>query len=166
MLTKDQDKSLQQALKDFIKLLFTTKQWEVYLYYAPDSKSFIASDGESPQGTLYIMRGKAVKLQWRELLTTTYTEEIKAIINDPTKAEYTYPPAIINDIKSLAASGFYDYGNDENEKILIDSGAADFILDSAIQENILYFTHVDKHYFNFLYHKAIEEYIDIYEWEF
>lgn len=166
MLTKEQDKSLQAALKEFIKLLFTSERWEVYLYYSPDSKSFIASDGESPQGTLYIMRGKAVKLQWRKLLTTTYTEEVKAIINDPTKAEYTYPPEIISEVKKLAACGYYDYGNDENEKILIDSGAADFILDSAIQENILYFTHVDKHYFNFLYHKAIEEYIDIYEWEF
>lgn len=166
MLTKEQDKSLQQALKEFIKLLFTTDKEEVYLYYAPDSKSFIASDGESPQGTLYIMRGKAVKLQWRKLLTTTYTEEVKAIINDPTKAEYTYPPEIISEVKKLAACGYYDYGNEDNEEILIYSGAADFILDSAIQKNILYFTDVDKHYFNFLYHKAIEEYIDIYEWEF
>lgn len=166
MLTKEQDKSLQQALKEFIKLLFATEQEEVKLYYAPDSKSFIASDGEAPQRTLYLMSGKPVKLQWENLLTTTYTEEVKAIINDPTKAEYDYPPEIISEVKKLAASGFYNYDNDSNEEILINSGAAAFILNNAIQENILYFTHVDKHYFNFLYHKAIEEYIDIYEWEF
>lgn len=163
MLTKEQDKSLQQALKDFIKLLFTTDKGEVYLYYATDSKSFIASDGESPQRALYIMRGKPVKLQWRELLTTTYTEEVKAIINDPTKAEYDYPPKIINEVKKLAACGCYD--NEDNEKILIISGAAAFILNNAIQENILYFTHGDNRYFNFLYYKAIEE-SAIYEWEF
>lgn len=165
MLTKDQDKSLQQALKDFIKLLFTTEQREVYLYYAPDSKSFIASDGEAPQRTLYLMSGKPFKLRWEDFLTTTYTEEVKAIINDPTKAEYDYPPEIISEVKKLAASGFYNYDNDSNEEILINSGAAAFILNNAIQENILYFTYVDKHYFNFLYHKAIEE-SALYEWEF
>lgn len=165
MLTKEQDKSLQQALKEFIKLLFTTEQREVYLYYSPDSKSFIASDGEAPQRTLYLMSGKPVQLRWEDFLTATYTEEVKAVINDPTKAEYNYPPEIIRDVKELATSGFYNYNNDSNKEILIHSGAADFILNNAIQENILYFIHEDNRYFNFLYYKAIEE-SALYEWEF
>lgn len=166
MITKDEDKSLQQALKEFIKLLFTTDKAEVKLYYVPKNRTFTVSDCEDPRNARYLMSGKPICLRWEDFLTTTYTEEVKAIINDPTKAEYDYPPEIISEVKKLAASGFYNYDNDSNEEILINSGAAAFILNNAIQENILYFIHEDNRYFNFLYCRAVREYHDFYEWEF
>lgn len=164
MLTENQDKSLQAALKDFIELLFTSRHPYTKLYYYTRTDSFFADDCEyEPDDGLYLISRETIKLDWNSGLSCSYSEELEKILINSDKTEYNYSQHIIDNAKELAQQYDYDpedytrYEEDVHD-ILKESGAADFILEEMIKENIRHYTEEDNTIICDLKNEAIEAY--------
>jgi len=154
MLTKIQEKNLEEALKAFIGTQFDYYMQgteKIYLVYDEKSKEFDVSPIEC-YGDVYILDRPV--MDWRETLNRKLEEEVKAIIANPARAEYDYPQEIIDSVKVLVFKNAGYNISCESDKILEESGAANVIK----EENTRYYTEVDTSYFEELKEEAIEAY--------
>lgn len=153
MLTKDEEKDLEETLEDFI---YTQFQYYVqgteiiYLVYDLEYKEFGVCPLEYA-GYVYLIERPA--MDWRETLKHSFEEEVRAIITDSREAEYDYPQVLIDNVKVLVLNADYDISS-ESDKILEESGAADFIK----EEKTRYYIDVDTIYFEKLKKEVVEAY--------
>lgn len=153
MLTKDEEKDLEETLEDFI---YTQFQYYVqgteiiYLVYDLEYKEFGVCPLEYA-GYVYLIERPA--MDWRDTLKHSFEEEVRAIITDSGEAEYDYPQVLIDNVKVLVLNADYDISS-ESDKILEESGAADFIK----EEKTRYYIDVDTSYFEELKKEVVEAY--------
>jgi hypothetical protein len=153
VLTKDEEKDLEETLEDFI---YTQFQYYVqgteiiYLVYDLEYKEFGVCPLEYA-GYVYLIERPA--MDWRDTLKHSFEEEVRAIITDSGEAEYDYPQVLIDNVKVLVLNADYDISS-ESDKILEESGAADFIK----EEKTRYYIDVDTSYFEELKKEVVEAY--------
>lgn len=153
MLTKDEEKDLEETLEDFI---YTQFQYYVqgteiiYLVYDLEYKEFGVCPLEYA-GYVYLIERPA--MDWRDTLKHSFEKEVRAIITDSGEAEYDYPQVLIDNVKALVLNADYDISS-ESDKILEESGAADFIK----EEKTRYYIDVDTSYFEKLKKEVVEAY--------
>lgn len=153
MLTKDEEKDLEETLEDFIytQFQYCVQGTEIiYLVYDLEYKEFAVCPLEYA-GYVYLIERPA--MDWRNTLKHSFEEEVRAIITDSGKAEYDYPQVLIDNVKVLVLNADYDI-NYESDKILEESGAADFIK----EEKTRYYIDVDTSYFEELKKEVVEAY--------
>lgn len=153
MLTKNEEKDLEETLENFIYAQFQyyVQGTEIiYLVYDLEFKEF----GVCPldyAGYVYLIERPT--MDWRSTLKHSLEEEVRAIITDSGEAEYDYPQVLIDNVKVLVLNADYDI-NYESDKILEESGAADFIK----EEKTRYYIDVDTSYFEKLKKEVVEAY--------
>lgn len=163
MLTKNEEKDLEETLEDFI---YTQFQYYVqgtemiYLVYDNEFKKFGVCPLKYEAGHIYLPKRstygylmKRPTKNWRDTLKHSLEEEVRAIITDSGEAEYDYPQVLIDNVKVLVLNADYDISS-ESDKILEESGAACFIR----AKNTRYYTKVDTSYFEKLKKEAVEAY--------
>ena len=126
MLTNDEEKDLEETLEDFIytQFQYCVQGTEIiYLAYDDKYKEFVVCPLDC-DGYVYLLDRPA--LDWRDTLKHSFEEEVRAIITDSGEAEYDYPQVLIDNVKVLVLNADYDISS-ESDKILEESGAADFI---------------------------------------
>lgn len=152
MLTKEQEKDLEETLEEFVEGIFTSYTdgpTELHLYYDEEYQKFDTSIDDCYE--IYILSRPIIN--WRDTLCHSLSEEVQDILNNPKDAEYSYPQEIINSVRELVESEDYDIET-EAEEILNGSGAADFIG----EENAKYYTEVDTGWMKELKKEAIKAY--------
>lgn len=153
MLTNDEEKDLEETLEDFIytQFQYCVQGTEIiYLAYDDKYKEFVVCPLDC-DGYVYLLDRPA--LDWRDTLKHSFEEEVRAIITDSGEAEYDYPQVLIDNVKVLVLNADYDISS-ESDKILEESGAADFIK----EEKTRYYIDVDTSYFEELKKEVVEAY--------
>lgn len=170
MLTKEQDKSLQQALKDFIQLGYTSDQPTRELCYCPRiNEFFVTTVEEKQQDIIYLVEDNNFPFSYEACIGQSWIDEVKDIINnEPTN--FDYPNSIKNHIKNFVKAHILNYPTlytlfsdfDDLKKAaylaLKYSGAMRFVRNTIAQNHADYHFANKTIYFKNLKSKAITAY--------
>lgn len=154
MLTKEQDKSLSNAIKKFIELMVTSPFERVWLYYSKETDTFFAEDSDRKRHKkdksieFILMENTKTPNNWDcddwDRGVDFWSEEVKHILEYHDSLKYHYPQEVIDNILKLAESKKYNIEDVyECEQLLERSGAADFIKEVMDKEDIEYYIYND-----------------------
>lgn len=180
MLTKEQEKNLQSAIEDFIKLGCTSDQPYRKLCYCTKSDKFFATDANEEAINVICLKKGTTGLAWEWYLPSVcqeekfmneeaYMDEVEDIINNTT-IKFYYPQTVIDNVKKLVKEYKWEYPisyayypNYESLKaiaanILVDSGAAQFIRETIGQQDARHHIADNTDYFKDLKSEIIAAY--------